>query len=416
MGINAFFEHRLQASGRRLLWCAALLLVTAICANSPLAQETDDSVAEGQAVERMLREQERAFWQAVRELDSEPAYRLYLQKFADAPGTFSDEALRRIDSFTTEPITTESKTDMPPSASYSLTVRSNVYGDTVNIDGRSVGPSGPAPHRFPEGDYLVVVSKPGYQTWESLVTLNEDRVVRAELTLLPEGALPDPEPDRESDQTLGRYRPDVVPTPDNAEPAMTQDIPEVGDTVVAAPERLEDAAPDAGGNRTPDTLSASLPPDTDAACEGNYTVSYDHADLTRRECNVESIGEEGEMQFDEQFGLYQGDDEVALIKQRKMSVERWYWSWAPLEQYLRGGFDNLDNTVFSKPYMIRFGERPVFNAVDFESDNEWRFCSGFVSANVGQVTAQSMVLGIFCRKSTPYSREELQSQLEKLEY
>ncbi|VFM96802.1 MAG: WD domain-containing protein, G-beta repeat-containing protein [Candidatus Kentron sp. G] len=52
-----------------------------------------------------------------------------------------------------------------------LIVRSNVSGDTVILDGRPVGPTGPSPHQLAPGEYTVRVEKEGYEPFETTIRL-----------------------------------------------------------------------------------------------------------------------------------------------------------------------------------------------------------------------------------------------------
>ena len=64
-----------------------------------------------------------------------------------------------------------------------LIVRSNVSGDTVTIDGKSVGSTGPNAHRLAPGKYRLRVEKKGYQPFETHIRLaaGEQETVRAKL-------------------------------------------------------------------------------------------------------------------------------------------------------------------------------------------------------------------------------------------
>lgn len=72
----------------------------------------------------------------------------------------------------------------------SLVVRSNVSGDLVKIDGRSVGSTGPQTHQLDPGRYRVRVEKDGYKPHEETIQLAaaDRRVIAAELTRMIETA------------------------------------------------------------------------------------------------------------------------------------------------------------------------------------------------------------------------------------
>ncbi|MEJ2165558.1 MAG: PEGA domain-containing protein [Desulfobacterales bacterium] len=65
----------------------------------------------------------------------------------------------------------------------SLTVRSNVPDDTLYVDGKSFGPTGPTPHELPPGKYTLRVAKTGYTTWSEVVVLaaGQSRTLHATL-------------------------------------------------------------------------------------------------------------------------------------------------------------------------------------------------------------------------------------------
>lgn len=50
-------------------------------------------------------------------------------------------------------------------------MRSNVSGDTVTIDGRTVGPTGPEAHELAPGKHTIRVEKAGFEPFETRVTL-----------------------------------------------------------------------------------------------------------------------------------------------------------------------------------------------------------------------------------------------------
>jgi len=72
----------------------------------------------------------------------------------------------------------------------SLVVRSNVSGDQVKIDGRSVGPTGPNAHQLEPGRHTIRVEKAGYEAYEETIQLAaaDRRVIAAELSRMLETA------------------------------------------------------------------------------------------------------------------------------------------------------------------------------------------------------------------------------------
>ena len=73
----------------------------------------------------------------------------------------------------------------PSCGSFTLTVRSNVYGDSVYIDGEAMG-STRLDLELPPGVHTVRVEKPDFVPWEKEVELEpgESRTVRTELERL----------------------------------------------------------------------------------------------------------------------------------------------------------------------------------------------------------------------------------------
>ena len=80
----------------------------------------------------------------------------------------------------------------PKPQSARLTVRSNVVGDTVYVDERRYGPTGPSSIELPPGEHRVRVEKDGYGPWEERVVLGagERRTLRASLTRAPDPPRP----------------------------------------------------------------------------------------------------------------------------------------------------------------------------------------------------------------------------------
>nr|VFJ96524.1 MAG: WD domain-containing protein, G-beta repeat-containing protein [Candidatus Kentron sp. LFY] len=64
-----------------------------------------------------------------------------------------------------------------------LVVRSNILGDTVTIDGKVVGSTGPDAHALTPGKHTVRVEKVGYESSETIIQLvaGEEKIVRTTL-------------------------------------------------------------------------------------------------------------------------------------------------------------------------------------------------------------------------------------------
>ncbi len=89
-----------------------------------------------------------------------------------------------------------------------LVVRSNVSGDTVWIDGKAMGPSGPDRHRVRAGPHTVRVERPGYTPFTQRVVLEPDETETVRATLVAVGAA-DTAPHGGQAET----QPQVVPAP-----------------------------------------------------------------------------------------------------------------------------------------------------------------------------------------------------------
>jgi hypothetical protein len=71
-----------------------------------------------------------------------------------------------------------------------LIVRSNVSGDTVWIDDKPVGPSGPHVHELPSGPHVVRVERPGYTPFVQEVEIEPEQTLTVEATLVGVGGRP----------------------------------------------------------------------------------------------------------------------------------------------------------------------------------------------------------------------------------
>nr|VFK14709.1 MAG: WD domain-containing protein, G-beta repeat-containing protein [Candidatus Kentron sp. LFY] len=149
------------------------------------------------------RAMELEFWNGIKESRNPVLYRAYLDKFPN--GTFAPIAKTRIEagwakapeaavSITQrDPPITGSKMGTAPDGAFAhptplsktarLIVRSNVFGDTVTIDGNPVGPTGPDAHALAPGEHTIRVEKPGFETFETRVRIvaGGEKTVRARL-------------------------------------------------------------------------------------------------------------------------------------------------------------------------------------------------------------------------------------------
>nr|VFJ89482.1 MAG: WD domain-containing protein, G-beta repeat-containing protein [Candidatus Kentron sp. LFY] len=149
------------------------------------------------------RAMELEFWNGIKESQDPALYRAYVDKFPN--GTFAVIAKNRIEVGWAKapeaavPITqhdppiTGSKMGTAPDGAFAhptplsktarLIVRSNVFGDTVTIDGNPVGVSGPDIHTLAPGEHTIRVEKPGFETFETRVRIaaGGKAIVRARL-------------------------------------------------------------------------------------------------------------------------------------------------------------------------------------------------------------------------------------------
>jgi len=85
-----------------------------------------------------------------------------------------------------------------------LIVRSNVSGDTVTIDGKPLGPTGATPHTLAPGEHTIRVEKPGFEPFETRITLSAggEETVRAHLPPVGWGEPLDGEPQQSPPQGI----------------------------------------------------------------------------------------------------------------------------------------------------------------------------------------------------------------------
>nr|VFK54837.1 MAG: WD40 repeat [Candidatus Kentron sp. TUN]VFK59935.1 MAG: WD40 repeat [Candidatus Kentron sp. TUN] len=145
------------------------------------------------------------FWNAIKQSKEPELYRAYLKQFPN--GTFAAIARIRIKELAGSATVGWAKA--PPGAvpitngemdtegtamgtaqdafahptPAQLTIRSNVTKDTVTIDGKNVGPTGPRSHKLSPGEHTVRVEKKGFEPFETTIRLaaGEEETVRAQL-------------------------------------------------------------------------------------------------------------------------------------------------------------------------------------------------------------------------------------------
>nr|VFK63165.1 MAG: WD domain-containing protein, G-beta repeat-containing protein [Candidatus Kentron sp. TUN] len=148
------------------------------------------------------------FWDSVEKGGNPDLYRAYLKRFPN--GIFVDIAKVKIKELTTLPSSRQGvqgpgardsnkqapagwgerrlasgsepkQKPLPKTAQ--LIIRSNVSGDTVTLDGKNMGPTGPDAHELTPGKYTVRVEKEGYEPFETTIRLaaGEVETVRARL-------------------------------------------------------------------------------------------------------------------------------------------------------------------------------------------------------------------------------------------
>nr|VFJ61184.1 MAG: Formylglycine-generating enzyme, required for sulfatase activity, contains SUMF1/FGE domain [Candidatus Kentron sp. FW] len=133
---------------------------------------------------------ERDFWNSIKQSRDPDEYRAYLAQYPR--GSFAALAelrLRKFQSRASEEMGTAPGAFAHPTPSVlpktgRLIVRSNVSGDTVFIDGKAVGATGPAAHILSPGEHEIRVEKEGFEPFETMITLSagKEQTIRARLT------------------------------------------------------------------------------------------------------------------------------------------------------------------------------------------------------------------------------------------
>jgi uncharacterized protein len=113
--------------------------------------------------------QENIFWNSIDKKPSKEGYKIYLQKYPN--GNYTSVAKYRIKQLSKKNI---SQVKQKPLATYAkLTIRSNVYGDTVTINGEEKG-STKLDLKLSSGTYELEVSKSGYISWNQKIEVKHD--------------------------------------------------------------------------------------------------------------------------------------------------------------------------------------------------------------------------------------------------
>nr|VFJ61661.1 MAG: Formylglycine-generating enzyme, required for sulfatase activity, contains SUMF1/FGE domain [Candidatus Kentron sp. FW] len=133
---------------------------------------------------------ERDFWNSIKQSRDPDEYRAYLAQYPQ--GSFAALAelrLRKFQSRASEEMGTAPGAFAHPTPPVlprtgKLIVRSNVSGDTVFIDGKAVGATGPAAHILSPGEHEIRVEKEGFEPFETMITLSagKEETIRARLT------------------------------------------------------------------------------------------------------------------------------------------------------------------------------------------------------------------------------------------
>nr|VFJ46266.1 MAG: Formylglycine-generating enzyme, required for sulfatase activity, contains SUMF1/FGE domain [Candidatus Kentron sp. FM]VFJ54353.1 MAG: Formylglycine-generating enzyme, required for sulfatase activity, contains SUMF1/FGE domain [Candidatus Kentron sp. FM]VFK10047.1 MAG: Formylglycine-generating enzyme, required for sulfatase activity, contains SUMF1/FGE domain [Candidatus Kentron sp. FM] len=131
---------------------------------------------------------EQDFWNSIEQSKDPDEYRAYLEQYPN--GSFAPLARTRIRKFAEQPaggVGVRPEGSPQPTARPvtpgQLVVRSNVSGDTVYLDDKAVGPTGPGAHELAPGEYTIRVEKEGFEPFEAKVTLaaGEEETVQARL-------------------------------------------------------------------------------------------------------------------------------------------------------------------------------------------------------------------------------------------
>ncbi len=137
---------------------------------------------ESEAISTMDR-RENIFWNSIDKLPSIGGYTTYLQQYPN--GHYVPVARYKIKQLSKKPATHKTIPKTIPTEAR-LTIRSNVYGDSVKINGEDKG-STKLDLQLKPGFYELEVSKSGYKTWSrSLqITSGNDQLVYAKLLKIP---------------------------------------------------------------------------------------------------------------------------------------------------------------------------------------------------------------------------------------
>ncbi|VFM95005.1 MAG: PEGA domain-containing protein [Candidatus Kentron sp. G] len=143
--------------------------------NPPAQVAKDNRTSMEQSVSRDTREPvpvtspgvdpiELEFWNSAKQSQDPEIYQLYLERYPK--GSFAAIAELKI-----RQVQPKARL-FPPSPTHGqLVVRSNVSGDTVYIDGKAIGPTGPGAHSLPPGEHTVRVEKAGLEPFETRIRL-----------------------------------------------------------------------------------------------------------------------------------------------------------------------------------------------------------------------------------------------------
>nr|VFK61176.1 MAG: Formylglycine-generating enzyme, required for sulfatase activity, contains SUMF1/FGE domain [Candidatus Kentron sp. TC] len=114
------------------------------------------------------------FWKSIKDSRNPVLYRAYLEEFPN--GVFAAIAKAKIRAGFGERNEPRPKTGR-------IIVRSNVSGDTVFIDGKPMGPTGPDAHALAPGEHEIRVEKAGFEPFETRLELaaGGEGTVRAHL-------------------------------------------------------------------------------------------------------------------------------------------------------------------------------------------------------------------------------------------
>lgn len=147
----------------------------------------DQIPATSEVISTKNNKNESLFWSSVKDSQDPAELQVFLSSFPN--GEFAPLARIRLKKLSAaksisskiEPSMTSQNKKQSNAEIYQLTIRSNVYQDTVFINGKEYG-STKLQLQLPQGRYKVVISKEGYQDFTKTLYLQENATIRGYLS------------------------------------------------------------------------------------------------------------------------------------------------------------------------------------------------------------------------------------------